>query len=110
MVAAGTGQAVVFATGMETEFGKIAHLTQTVGEELSPLQKEMERVTKTISLLATGIGVLFFIAGIFLAGAGPAEAFISALGMTVAFLPEGMPPMVTLSLAMGVQRMARRVP
>ena len=107
-VAAGTGRAVVFATGMETEFGKIAHLTQTVGEELSPLQKEMERVTKTISLLATGIGVLFFVSGILLAGAGPAEAFISALGMTVAFLPEGMPPMVTLSLAMGVQRMARR--
>jgi Ca2+-transporting ATPase len=108
MVASGIGQAVVFATGMETEFGKIAHLTQTVGKELSPLQKEMERVTKTISLLAMGIGVLFFIAGIFLAGAHPAAAFISALGMTVAFLPEGMPPMVTLSLAMGVQRMARR--
>ena len=107
-VAAGTGRAVVFATGMETEFGKIAHLTQTVGEELSPLQKEMERVTKTISLLAAGIGVLFFVAGVILAGASLAEAFISALGMTVAFLPEGMPPMVTLSLAMGVQRMARR--
>ena len=63
-VAAGTGRAVVFATGMETEFGKIAHLTQTVGEELSPLQKEMERATKTISLLATGIGILLFIAAI----------------------------------------------
>jgi Ca2+-transporting ATPase len=108
MVASGKGQAVVFATGMETEFGKIAHLTQTVGDELSPLQKEMGRVTKTISLLATGIGVLFFIAGIIFAGTRPAAAFISALGMTVAFLPEGMPPMVTLSLAMGVQRMARR--
>jgi P-type Ca2+ transporter type 2C len=107
-VTAGSGIAVAFATGMETAFGKIAHLTQSVGEELSPLQKEMERVTKTISILATGIGVLFFIAGILLAGASPAEAFISALGMTVAFLPEGMPPMVTLSLAMGVQRMARR--
>jgi Ca2+-transporting ATPase len=107
-VTAGTGRALVFATGMKTEFGKIAHLTQTVGDELSPLQKEMERVTKTISLLATGIGILFFIAGIFLAKTSPAAAFISALGMTVAFLPEGMPPMVTLSLAMGVQRMARR--
>jgi P-type Ca2+ transporter type 2C len=108
MVASGTGRAVAFATGMETEFGKIAHLTQTVGEELSPLQKEMGRVTKTISLLAMGIGVLFFIAGILLAKSHPVTAFISALGMTVAFLPEGLPPMVTLSLAMGVQRMARR--
>ena len=63
---------------------------------------------RPISILATGIGVLFFVAGILLAKASPAAAFISALGMTVAFLPEGMPPMVTLSLAMGVQRMARR--
>jgi len=107
-VSAGTGRAVVFATGMQTEFGKIAHLTQTVGDTLSPLQKEMDRVTKTISLLAMGIGVLFFVAGVILTKASLAEAFISALGMTVAFLPEGMPPMVTLSLAMGVQRMARR--
>lgn len=51
-VVAGTGRAVVFATGMETEFGKVAHLTQTVGEELSPLQKEMKRVTKNITILS----------------------------------------------------------
>jgi Ca2+-transporting ATPase len=107
-VAAGTGRAVVFATGMETEFGKIAHLTQTVGEELSPLQKEMERVTKVVSILATGLGVLFFASGVLLAGEGLVKTFIPTLGMIVAFIPEGMPPMVTLSLAMGVQRMARR--
>jgi magnesium-transporting ATPase (P-type) len=59
-VAAGTGRALIFATGMETEFGKIAHLTQTVGEELSPLQKEMGRVTKVVTILATSIGVFFF--------------------------------------------------
>jgi P-type Ca2+ transporter type 2C len=107
-VAAGTGRAVVFATGMKTEFGKIAHLTQTVGEELSPLQKEMARVTKRVTILATGIGVLFFVSGVLLAGVGVVATFISTLGMIVAFIPEGMPPMVTLSLAMGVQRMARR--
>ncbi len=54
-VAAGTGRAVVFATGMNTEFGKIAHLTQTVGEALSPLQKEMARVTKIVTILATSV-------------------------------------------------------
>jgi P-type Ca2+ transporter type 2C len=107
-VAAGTGRAVVFATGMDTEFGKIAHLTQTVGEELSPLQKEMERVTKAVTILATSIGIFFFILGIFLAGVNLAESFIFAMGMIVAFVPEGMLPTVTLSLAMGVQRMARR--
>ena len=107
-VAAGTGRALVFATGMDTEFGTIAHLTQTVGEELSPLQKEMKRVTKTISLLATSIGVFFFILGVLLAGADLAQSFIFAMGIIVAFVPEGMLPTVTLSLAMGVQRMARR--
>ena len=107
-VAAGTGRAVIFATAMNTEFGKIAHLTQTVGEELSPLQKEMQRVTKIVTILATSIGVFFFILGILLAGVDLAESFIFAMGMIVAFVPEGMLPTVTLSLAMGVQRMARR--
>jgi potassium/sodium efflux P-type ATPase len=107
-VSAGTGRAVVFATGMETEFGKIAHLTQTVGEELSPLQIEMGRVTKIVTILATGIGVFFFILGILLAGVDLAEGFIFAMGMIVCFVPEGMLPTVTLALAMGVQRMAHR--
>lgn len=107
-VAAGTGRAVVFATGMDTEFGKIAYLTQTVGEELSPLQKEMGRVVKVVTILATSIGVFFFILGILVAGVDLAESFIFAMGMIVAFVPEGMLPTVTLSLAMGVQRMARR--
>jgi len=107
-VAAGTGRAVIFATAMDTEFGKIAHLTQTVGEELSPLQKEMARVTKIVTILATSIGVFFFILGILLAGVTLAESFIFAMGMIVAFVPEGMLPTVTLSLAMGVQRMAKR--
>ena len=107
-VAAGTARAVVCATGMDTEFGKIAHLTQTVGEELSPLQKEMARVTKIVTILATSIGAFFFILGILLAGVDLAESFIFAMGMIVAFVPEGMLPTVTLSLAMGVQRMARR--
>ena len=99
---------MVFATGMDTEFGKIAHLTQTVGEELSPLQKEMGRVTKVVTILATSIGVFFFILGILVAGVDLAESFIFAMGMIVAFVPEGMLPTVTLALAMGVQRMARR--
>lgn len=107
-VAAGVATAVVFATGMNTEFGKIAHLTQGVGDELSPLQKEMERVTKRVTLLAAGIGALFFILAILLAGVNLAASFIFAMGMIVAFVPEGMLPTVTLALAMGTQRMARR--
>ncbi len=107
-VAAGTGKAVAFATGMDTEFGKIAHLTQSLGEELSPLQKEMGRVTRVVTVLATSIGVFFFVLGILVAGVNLTESFIFAMGMIVAFVPEGMLPTVTLSLAMGVQRMAHR--
>ncbi|HJX36984.1 MAG TPA: cation-transporting P-type ATPase [Anaerolineae bacterium] len=107
-VAAGTGRALVLATGMDTEFGKIAHFTQTVGEDPSPLQKELGRLTKMVTVLATSIGCFFFVLAIFLAGVEVTESFIFAMGMIVAFVPEGMLPTVTLSLAMGVQRMAHR--
>jgi magnesium-transporting ATPase (P-type) len=107
-ILSGTGKAVVFATSMETEFGKIAHLTQSVGDEPSPLQKEMGRVTRVVTLLATGIGLLFFLLAVLVAGVNLSDSFIFAMGMIVAFVPEGMLPTVTLSLAMGVQRMARR--
>lgn len=106
-VAAGTGKAVVFATGMTTEFGKIAGLTQSQNEEMSPLQVELAKLTKMVSVMAVTIGVFFFIAGIFLAKAKVAESFIFGMGMIVAFIPEGLLPTVTLSLAMGVQRMAK---
>ena len=68
----------------------------------------MARVTRIVAALATGIGVLFFVLAVGLAGVDPAAGFVFAMGMIVAFVPEGMLPTVTLSLAMGVQRMARR--
>ena len=107
-VAAGSGKAIIFATGMDTEFGKIARLTQETKEELSPLQREMKRVTKMVSMMAVSIGVFFFITAIFVAKVQVAESFIFGMGMIVAFVPEGLLPTVTLSLAMGVQRMAKR--
>ena len=107
-VASGTGKAVVFATGMSTQFGKIANLTQSVGDDLSPLQKEMMTVTKLVTVLAVAVGVVFFILAVTLAGITLAESFIFTIGMIVAFVPEGLLPTVTLALAMGTQRMARR--
>ena len=107
-VASGTGKAVVFATGMNTQFGKIADLTQSVGEELSPLQKEMMTVTRVVTIIALAVGLLFFVLAVALAKITLAESFIFALGMIVAFVPEGLLPTVTLALAMGSQRMARR--
>ncbi|MCG7855041.1 MAG: HAD-IC family P-type ATPase, partial [Methanoregulaceae archaeon] len=107
-VATGTGKATVIATAMATEFGKIAYLTQTVRDELSPLQREMAVVTKIVTIIACSVGVIFFLFSAVLVGVNLAESFIFALGMVVAFVPEGMLPLVTLSLAMGTQRMAGR--
>lgn len=107
-VTSGNGRAVVFATGMDTEFGRIAHLTQSLGKEQSPLQKEIAVVTRVISLVAIGAGLIFYVLALFLANMGSGGSFIFALGMIVAFVPEGLLPTVTLALAMGIQRMARR--
>jgi len=107
-VATGTGKAVVVNTGMGTEFGKIAHLTQEMKEELSPLQIEMKNATKIVTIIAVGVGVVFFVIAVLFAGITFAESFIFSMGMIVAFVPEGMLPTVTLALAMGTQRMAKR--
>lgn len=107
-VAYGSGKAVIFATGMNTEFGKIAKMTQDVKEEESPLQKEMKNVTKVVAILAISIGLTFFFLGSFVAGLPLNMGFLFAIGIIVALMPEGLLPTVTLGLAMGVQRMAKR--
>lgn len=107
-VVSGTGKAVVFATGMDTEFGRIAHLTQTIDEALSPLQRELQVVTKVVSAVAVAVGACFFALALLTTRMEPAAGFVYALGMIVAFVPEGLLPTVTLALAMGAQRMARR--
>jgi len=107
-VASGTGRAVVFATGMLSQFGRIAHLTQEVHEGPSPLQREMRRITRVISVIALGVGTLVFFSGIFYLRWPVAEAFIFGVGIIVAAIPEGLLPTVTLTLAMAVQRLARR--
>lgn len=107
-ITSGTGKAVVVETGMKTEFGKIADLTRNVKEEPSPLQKEMRGITRTVSAMALLVSAVFFFLAILLVDTPVAGAFIFALGMIVAFIPEGLLPTVTLSLAMAVQRMARK--
>ncbi len=104
---AGEARAVVFATGMRTEFGKIAHLTQTTGAVLSPLQREIARLSRVIALIAAALGVLFFLIGQGL-GLSFWASLLFAIGIIVANVPEGLLPTVTLALAMASQRMARR--
>jgi sodium/potassium-transporting ATPase subunit alpha len=106
-VVTGRGRAVVYATGGQTEFGKIAHLAATVEPGLSPLQREIVRVTHVVALLSLVMGVIFFLIGVW-AGSGPWVSFIFGIGIIVANVPEGLLPTVTLALAAGSQRMARR--
>ncbi len=107
-VATGTGRAVITATGMETEFGRIADLTQTVHEEPSPMQVEIARAVQWVTVSSVGLGIIFFLAATLIAGMRFTEAFLFGVGIIVAFVPEGLLPTVTLALAMGVQRMAKR--
>ena len=107
LVVSGSGKAVAYATGMSTEFGKIAHLTSAIEPELSPLQKEILKVTKIIALIALTTGIFFFAVGMF-TGRSFWHNLIFAIGITIANVPEGLLPTVTLSLAMGSQRMAKK--
>ncbi len=106
-VVSGEATALVFATGMHTAFGQIAHLTQTAKEPLSPLQKEVVRLSRLVGLLALGLGLVFFFIGRAI-GLPFWSNFIFAIGIIVANVPEGLLPALTLALAMASQRMARR--
>lgn len=106
-VVAGEGRALVFATGRHTAFGEIARLTQTAEEGLSPLQQEIVRLSRLVASLALGLGIVFFLVG--QAVGLPFWAnLMFGVGIIVANVPEGLLPTVTLALAMGSQRMARR--
>ena len=106
-IISGNGRALVFATGMRTEFGKIARLTQSDGQPQSPLQREIARVSRLVAMLSFVLGVTFFAIGR-LIGLPFWDTFIFAVGILVANVPEGLLPTVTLALAMATQRMARR--
>jgi magnesium-transporting ATPase (P-type) len=104
----GHARAVVIGTGMHSEIGKIANLTQAIRAEQSPLQKELKATVWAISGLAGSLGACFLLLGWLVAGLSFVEAFVFFIGLFVANVPEGLLPTVTLSLAMGVSRMAKR--
>ena len=104
-VASGTGRAVVFGTGADTEFGHVYRLAGEVQDAPSPLQREVAVAARRVALVAVVLGVLLL--GLRLAaGALFVDAFIYALGVMVALVPEGLPAVMSVSLAIGVQRMA----
>ena len=104
---AGEGKALVYATGAHTEFGQIAHLAQTSRTTVSPLRKELARLSRLIAVLAVAIGVLFFAVAAAI-GVPFWKDLIFAIGIIVAMVPEGLLPTLTLSLVLAAQRMAKR--
>lgn len=107
VVARGRGVGVVVATGMNTEFGKVATLVQTVREEETPLQKKMGELGGKLGLAVVLACGIIFLAGL-LRGTEILEIFLASVSLAVAVVPEGLPAIVTITLALGVQRMARR--
>jgi Ca2+-transporting ATPase len=106
-VVEGRGRAVVFATGAETELGRIAGLATGVRRVPSALEAEVQRLVRIVTALAVGMGAVVFalVRGL---GAAPAEAALFAIGIAVANVPEGLLPAITVTLAVNARRMARR--
>ncbi len=103
----GSAIAIVVATGMGTEFGKIATLTRTIQKGMTPLEKEIVSMTRFFTTIALVAGVVFFALGYF-SGKGFIIAALFALSLIVANIPEGLLPTITLSLSIASQRMAKK--
>ncbi|MCC7075760.1 MAG: cation-transporting P-type ATPase [Acidimicrobiia bacterium] len=106
-VVEGEAAAEVVATGSGTRLAGVAALTRTARRPVSPLTHELRRVVRLIAMIALSIGAAFFLLSLLL-DIPVRDAFLFAIGVTVALVPEGLLPTVTLSLAVGAQRMAAR--
>jgi Ca2+-transporting ATPase len=107
-VAKGRGKAVVLATGMDTQFGKIAHLTQTVREEPSPLQKEIANMAKYDFSIAVVVGSVFFLASLIWLNLDFYSSILFMIGVMVACVPEGLQVTVSSALAINVSKMVKQ--
>jgi Ca2+-transporting ATPase len=107
-VASGRGEGLVYATGSETEFGQIAHLTTNTARNTSTLEVQVQRIVHTITIIALSVGLLIFVMGVLIEQRTPQECLVYAVGIIVGFVPEGLLPQISLTLALNVQRMARR--
>ncbi len=107
-ISSGTGKAVIYATGMMTQFGRIAHLTQSIEEEPTPFQKELAQLRNITAWAALLIGAVVAAVGFFDLDMPIREISLLALGVVVAVIPEGLIATLTLSLAAATQRLAKR--
>ena len=103
----GTATAVVTATGMDTEMGKIANLLEGESETQTPLQKKLAQLGKYLGIVALAACVIIFIVGL-VSGIPVLEIFMTAVSLAVSAIPEGLPAIVTIVLSIGVQRMVKK--
>ncbi len=104
----GNARAVVFATGMQTQLGRVAALSERVRADESPLQAQVRRVATLIAIVAVVVGAAFVPIGTFAAGLPLTDAVTFAIGLLVANVPEGLLPTITLALAAGARSLAQR--
>jgi Ca2+-transporting ATPase len=107
LVAQGRGHAVVVATGMSTEFGRIARMVETVEAGRTPLQENLDRLGATLAKAALAVVALVVVIGL-MRGLPALEMFMFGIALAVAVVPEALPAVVTISLAIGVRRMVKR--
>ncbi len=107
LILRGTGRAVVFSTGLRTEFGKLAHLSQAIRRSSSPLERQTSHMVRVLTAIAVTLGISFFLYGVF-SGRPLWINLVFMMGIIVANVPEGLLPTFTLALAMGSLRMARK--
>ncbi|MDD1677615.1 MAG: HAD-IC family P-type ATPase, partial [Methanomicrobiales archaeon] len=103
----GHGEGVVITTGMETEFGKIAGMTQAISVEQTSLARKMDQLGKNLGIMTLGVAALVVIIGV-LELRDLLEMFLIGVSLAVAVIPEGLPAVVTLSLAIGLKRLYRK--
>jgi len=103
----GRGIGIVVATGMDTQIGKIAKMLDAEEDNTTPLQKKLAKLGKTLGFLAVGISILMFIVSMF-QGRDFLTMFMTSISLAVAAIPEGLPAIVAIVLALGVQRMAKQ--
>ena len=108
LVTQGQARAVVVATGAHTEMGRIGHMLTEVETGTTPLLRKMEGVGRSLTGVILVAAALLFGFGVWVRGMPAGEMFMAAVGLAVAAIPEGLPAIMTIALAMGVQRMARR--
>jgi potassium/sodium efflux P-type ATPase len=107
-ISSGTGRALVVKTGMRTEFGKIATLTTETKKDRSPLQKELTHIGILVGKITIVISAILFLMGVFVQGRAIIDTLLFAVSVAVAAVPEGLPATITVALAIGVQRLAKK--